>query len=234
MSVAGAVRGVIVRPLATFTSLRQAPRWLGALLLATAISAVSWAALYSTETGRIALLDQWERMAFAVGQTMDDAGYERLQRLSGRGVQYAIGRALLLGPVVAAVVAGLIQVISRRLTMDGVRPTYRQALAVTAHAGIILALRDAVAAPMAYVQETTASATTLGRWFPLLDEASMAARFVGSLDGFVLWWAAVVGIGTAVLFGWSARRAAAAAMGTFAAVAGVVAAAVGVLRGTSF
>jgi hypothetical protein len=234
MSVAGAVRGIIVRPQATFASLRREPAWLGALLLATAISALSWAALYSTETGRIALVDQWERTAFAVGRVVDDSGYERLQRLSGGGVQYAIGRALLLVLVVAAVVAGLIQAISRRLAVDGVLPTYRQALAVTAHAGIILALRDAVGAPLAYVRETTASATTLGLWLPFLDEASTAARFVGSLDGFVLWWAALVGVGTAALCGLSARRAAAAAMGTFAAAAGVVAAVLGVLRGTNF
>ena len=231
MTVAGAVRGVIVRPQATFAALRQAPMWLGALVVTTTISAVSWAALYSTETGRIALVDQWERTAFAVGRPVDDAGYERLQRLSGRGVQYSVVRALALGPVVTFAVGALILAASRRLTPVGGRPAFRQCLAVAAHAGVILALRDATAAPLAYIRETTASATTVGVWFPLLDEASTAARFVGSLDVFVLWWAALVGIGTAVLCQRSARRTAAAAMGTFAAGAGVVAGVLGLVGG---
>lgn len=231
MTVAGAVRGVIVRPRATFASLRQAPRWLGALVAATAVSAASWAVLYSTETGRIALVDQLERVAYAVGQDVDDASYARLQRLGARGVQYSLGRALVLGPMVAVAVAGLVLVVSRRLAGRAARPTFRQCLAVTAHAGLILALRDATAAPLAYVRETTASATTLGLWFPLLDEASAAARFLGSLDLFVLWWAALVGIGTAALCERSASRTALAAMGTFAAGAGMVAGVLAVAGG---
>jgi hypothetical protein len=231
MTVAGAVCGVVVRPRATFGQLRETPVWLGALIVSTVVSAASWGALYSTGTGRIALVDQWERTAFAIGQGVDDAGYGRLQRLSSRGVQYSLGRALVLGPVVAAAVAALMLGVSRRLAPKGSPPTLRQCLAVAVHAGVILALRDATAAPLAYLRETTASATTLGLWFPLLDEASTGARFVGSLDVFVLWWAALVGIGTATLCGRSAKRTAAAAVGTFAAGAGVVAVVIGLAGG---
>jgi hypothetical protein len=233
MTAAGALRGVFVRPQTTFEALVLAPAWIAALTVATAISAAAWAIVYSTETGRIALVDQFERTAFAVGHGVDDAGYARLQHLSDSGVEYALGRAFVLGPVVAFAVAGLVSVAARRLAPAGVRPTFRQALAVTAHAGMVLALRDATAAPLALVRETTASATTVGVWFPLLDEASTAARFVGSLDLFVLWWAALIGMGTAVLCGRSPRRAAAAAIGTFAAGAGAVAAVVGLMRGGS-
>jgi hypothetical protein len=233
MTVAGAVRGVILRPRNTFEALRHAPQWAAVLVLTTTVSAISWAILYSTETGRIALVDQWERAAFAVGRAVDDTGYERLRRISANGVQYSLGRALVLGPVVTFAVAGVVLLAARRLSPVGARPTFEHGLAVTAHAGVILALRDAVGAPLAYVRETTASASTLGIWLPLLDEASIAARFAGSLDVFVLWWAALVGIGTAVLCGRSTRRSAAAAMGTFAAGAGVVAAALGLMRGGS-
>ena len=231
MTVAGAVRGVIVRPLATFASLRQAPRWVGAMGVAAAISAVSGAALYSSETGRIALVDQWERTAFAVGQDVGDEGYARLQRLSALGVQYSLGRALVLGPGVTLVVGLIVLAVSRRLAPTGGRPSLRQCLAVTAHAGMILALRDATAAPLAYVRETTASATTLGQWLPLFDDGSTAARLAGSLDAFILWWAALIGLGTAVLCERSPRRTAAAAIGTFAAGAGVAAGVVGLVGG---
>ena len=205
--------------------------WLGALVVATTVSAGSWAALYSTATGRIALVDQWERTAFALGRPLDDAGYARLQRLSSRGVQYSLVRALAVGPALTTVVAVLILAVSRRLASAGLRITFRQCLAVAAHAGVVLALRDAVAAPLAYVRETTASATTVGQWFPMLDEATTAARFVGSLDAFVLWWVALVGIGTAILCERSTRRSAAAALGTFAAGAGVMAGVLGLVGG---
>ena len=231
MTVVGAVRGVLVRPQTTFAALRQAPMWLGALVVATIISAASWAAFYSTETGRIALVDQWERTSFALGRPVDDAAYARLHRLSRRGVQYSLARALVLGPVVTVGVGVLLLAVSRRLAPGGVQVDFRQCLAIAAHAGVVLALRDAVAAPVAYVRETTASATTVGQWFPMLDEASTAARFVGSLDAFVLWWAALLGIGLAILCQRSARRSAAAAMGTFAAGAGVVAGVIGLIGG---
>ena len=96
---------------------------------------------------------------------------------------------------------------------------------------MILALRDVTAAPLAYVRETTASATTLGQWLPLLDEASTAARLAGSLDAFILWWAALIGVGMAVLCERSPRRTAAAAMGTFAAGASVAAGVIGLVGG---
>ena len=183
-----------MRPRATFASLRQAPRWLGALVAATVVSASSWAALYSTETGRIALVDQWERVAYAVGQNVDDAGYARLQRLGARGVQYSLGRALVLGPVVAVAVAGLVLAVSRRLAASAARPTFGQCLAVSAHAGVILALRDAAAAPLAYVRETTASATTMGSWFPLLDEASRRGVWLAAASEVARWWSAKEGL----------------------------------------
>jgi hypothetical protein len=231
MTVACAVRKVIVRPLAAFASLKQAPRWLGVMTLATTLSAVSGAALYSTDTGRIALVDQWERTAFALGQDLDDQGYARLQQMSARGVEYSLGRALVLGPVVTVATGLIVLAVSRRLSPHAARPTLRQSLAVAAHAGVILALRDVTAAPLAYVRETTASATTLGQWLPLLDEASTAARLAGSLDAFVLWWAALVGVGTAVLCDRSPRRTAAAAIGTFAAGATVTAGVIGLVGG---
>jgi hypothetical protein len=59
-----------------------------------------------------------------------------------------------------------------------------------------------------YARETTASATTVGTWFPSLDEASPAARFLGAIDLFTLWWAVVLGIGVAVLSGRRARTCA--------------------------
>jgi hypothetical protein len=222
MTVFDRVRGVLLRPRSTFDAVVDVPRWLSVLALCTVTSAAAWAGLLATETGRIALVDQWERLAVATGRPVDDAGFADLQRWSRYGPAYAAGRALAVGPGLAVVSGVALWLASRRFA--GARlPTFRQCVAVSSHAGVILAVRDLLAAPAAFARETTASATTLGLWFPGLDEVSMAARFLGGLDVFMLWWAALVGLGFAALCGVSTRRAVVGTWGTLAAVAGVLA-----------
>jgi hypothetical protein len=230
MTVSDGVRGVLLRPRSTFDAVVGAPHWMGVLALCTVASAAAWTGLLATETGRIALVDQWERTAVAIGQTVDDAAYADLQRWSNSGTIYAGGRALAVGPGLAAVAAAALWLASRRISRS-TPATFRQCLAVAAHAGVILAVRDLVAAPVAFAWETTASVTTLGLWFPGLDEASVVARFLGGLDAFMLWWTALLGIGLAALCGISARRAVAGTWTTLAALAGVTAVVVDIVSG---
>ena len=93
------------------------------------------------------------------------------------------------------------------------------------HAGVILALGRLVAAPLVYARETTASATTLGSWFPGFDEASPIARFLGAIDLFTVWWAVVLGIGLAILSGRRARNVAVGLVSLYVGVALIAAAA---------
>jgi hypothetical protein len=116
---------------------------------------------------------------------------------------------------------------------DGTAPvTFRQSLAVAAHAGVILALRQLVAAPAGYLRESTSSATSLGSWFPGLDEASPIARFLGAIDLFVLWWIVVLAIGTAVLFQKRVRPVAGTFVGVYAGLALLLAAAMALSGGS--
>ena len=69
------------------------------------------------------------------------------------------------------------------------------------HAGVILALGRLVAAPLSMRGKRTASATTLGAWFPSFDEASPLARFLGAHRPVHVWWVVVLAIGVAVLYG---------------------------------
>jgi hypothetical protein len=54
---------------------------------------------------------------------------------------------------------------------------------------------------LAYARETTASAISLGAWFPGLDASSPLARALGFADLFVLWWIVLLGIAAAMLYG---------------------------------
>jgi hypothetical protein len=183
-----------------------------------------------TDVGRQALVDQLERTALAFGRPVDDAQYARFVEVSRNGPMYAAVRALATGPVLAfaasALIFGLFTVVA------GGKATYRQALAVTVHAGVILALRQVVATPMNYAYESLASPATLTVFAPMLDEASAAARLLGAIDVFVIWWLVVLALGVALLYGRPARATVAAFVGAYVGFAVLLAIAMVVSGGT--
>ena len=177
--------------------------------------------------GRQALVDQWERTATAFGQPVDDAEYARLEQLSDQAsVGYAIVTAVLSGPVLTFGVAGVLLLAFRGAS-------FRQVMAVATYAGVILMLRQIIAAPVGYLRESTTTATTLGGWFSTLDEASPVARFLGALDVFVIWWAIVLAIGVAVLYRRRARTMVITFVGVYAALALLLAIAMAVTGGNA-
>jgi hypothetical protein len=104
---------------------------------------------------------------------------------------------------------------------------------VTAHASVILAIREVLSVPVSVMREATGGATSLGLWFPALDTASFAGRFIGALDVFVMWWAVLLAIGLSVLYGREARRLAVTFLGVYAGVALLIAVTMTALGGTT-
>ena len=222
--------GVIRSPRITFRAAAAVPRWAGLVVVLTLAMAAGQAIVLATDVGRTALVDQWERTALSFGQDVDDARYAQLQTLSRSGPVYGVATALIYGPVVTVVVASLVFVVFRSRTDRVV--SYPQVLSVIAHASVILAIRQVVAAPISYLRETTASATSLGAWFPALDAASAVGRFVGAFDVFVLWWVVLLALGVAVLYERRARPLAATFLGVYAGMALLLAATMTALGGT--
>jgi Yip1 domain len=229
--------GVIHAPRATFESLAAAPRWGDVLVLTFLVTALSSAFLFETETGRLALLDQWERTALAFGQPVGDSEYATLFRASDNGAVYAIASAFASGPMFAIALSGILFTLFRRLpaqqtdSRDGVR--FQQVLAVVVHAGVILTLRQVIAAPVVYARETLASPTTLNLFFASLNETSPLARFFGVVDLFVIWWIAVLAIGMSVLCRKPAHRLALSFMGAYVVMAGILTLAMALTGGTA-
>ena len=231
MSVSARILGVLRRPRQTLQEVASHPRWAPLLVTLTLVTAAAGAAVSATEVGQLALVDQWERTALAFGQAVDDSRYADLLAWSRLGPAVAAGNALLAGPGLALVVSLLVFAWLRLRgaaaandATQGNTVSYSQVLAVVVHAGVVLAVGRLVAAPLVYARETTASATTVGAWFPSLDEASPAARFLGAIDLFTLWWALVLGIGVAVLSGRRARTCALGIMSVYVGLALVAAA----------
>jgi len=195
--------GVIHSPTATFAAVAAHPRWLGVLVLTLAINAACGIALMRTDAGRQAFVDQMVRRTEAIGNQVSDVQYAMFERMSERGVMFVAAGTLIGSVVGVAALAGLLLGVFN-VGFDG-RASYRQLFAVVAHSGVILAVRSLFATPLNYARESFASPTTVGVFFPMLDEASAAARFLGFIDLFFVWWVIVLAIGVSVLYRRSAR-----------------------------
>ncbi|MSO81931.1 MAG: hypothetical protein EXQ53_01345 [Acidobacteria bacterium] len=251
------VVGTIRSPRATCETVARAPRWCGVLTLTFLVTTGCTALLLETDAGQLALLDQWERAVFALGQTIDDVQYAAMEDASRHGTAYAALSSLVGGPFLVAGLSALIftvfrpsRVVGRVARRVAKRPdepvlvgrsasadrlgavTYRQVLALVSHAGVILALRQVVAAPVAYARETLASPLTMGVFASALNEASALARFLGILDLFVIWWLIVLAIGVSVLYRRPAPRLAAVFVGAYVTLAVVLTAVMAVTGGT--
>jgi hypothetical protein len=224
------VAGVVRSPRALFRTVIAWPTWAGMMALTFAVSLGCGVAFMLTDVGRQALVDQLERTALAFGRDVDETQYAQFRDVSRNGVTYAAVRALVSGPVLAcgaaAVIFGLFT------TLGGGEATYRQALAVTVHAGVILAVRQVVAMPVNYARETLSSPATLTMVVPMLDEASPAARFFGAIDLFVVWWLVVLALGVALLYRRPVGATAAAFVGAYVGFAVLLAIAMVLSGGT--
>jgi hypothetical protein len=77
---------------------------------------------------------------------------------------------------------------------------FKQVYAIVVHSGIVLAALALFTTPLAYARQTLSSATNLAVFFPFLDDASFAARLLGSIDLIYIWWMVSVSIGLGVLY----------------------------------
>jgi hypothetical protein len=77
--------------------------------------------------------------------------------------------------------------------------------------------------PLNYARESLSSPTNLAVFAPFLDEGSLAARFLGMIDLFLVWWVVVLAIGLAVLYRRLAGPVAFWLLGADVGIAGVIA-----------
>ena len=224
------VLGILHSPRITFEAVARAPRWFGVVALTFLVTTGCTAILLETAVGQLALLDQWERTMSAFGQTIDDVQYAAMEDASQNGAAYAGLISLASGPLLAVGLSGLFFGIFRAAAPSVV--TYRQVLAVVAHAGVILALRQVIAAPITYARETLGSPMTMGVFFTMLNEASWPARFFGIIDLFVVWWIMVLAVGMSVLYHRPARRLAGVFVGAYVTLAVVLAVVMAMTGGT--
>lgn len=189
--------GIITAPRATYESVVAHPRWFGMLALTAIAMALLVGGFLSTEVGREAWIEASANSPFSgpPGEERDEA----MRRMSAFAGYMAAGSMLVMMPLVAAAIGGLIfAVFNAALGGDA---SFRQVFAVVVHAGPIGFLAQLFTIPLNYARGTMASATNLGVLTSgFLDEASVAGRMLGMIDFFVIWQLIVLSMGLAVLY----------------------------------
>ena len=162
----------------------------------------------------------------ALGGRVDDAAYAALQAHPPLLVYLTSGGRLLLTPGITLLVAAGLTTLA---ALDGVKVRYGVALAITVYASLVLALQQVVVTPLHFIRESLTSPTNIGGLLPVLDEGSLPARWLGSIDVFGLWWVWLLAIGLAAATGRPARRYAARLLMAYIGIAALVAAVFAVL-----
>lgn len=190
--------GVIFSPRATYAEIVRRPRWFGALAFVIVVGSGATYALMSTEKGQSMMVEQQVRQREAFGRPVTDEQFAQIERFAPYGKYFAVGFQVVGVPLISAVIAGLVfAVFNALMGGDG---TFKQVYAIVAHSGVITTVSALFGLPLAYARESLSGATNLGVFAPFLDDNTFAARALGSIDLFLLWWIVSLAIGLGVLY----------------------------------
>ncbi len=219
--------GVIFSPKDTFTAIVARPSWVLALAVVTLIVTVLSFVFLSTEVGQSAWLDQQVRSTEAFTGQVTEQQYSMFESMMPT-VRYWAGITLVMIPLFNLVIAGILLAVFN--AMLGGSASFKQVAAVLAHSGAVSIVQQLFIFPLNYARESMTSATNLGLLVPFLDEGNLIARFLGTIDLFIIWWLLVMAIGLGVLY----RRKTAPIFWSFMGVYVVIALVIAlVMRGAS-
>lgn len=193
--------GVIFSPSDTLRGVVVRPRPAGILLLVCVVAGLSTGLFQMTERGRQATVDmQVQQMEMRSGAPVTPEMYAQFERFSPYLGYVSIVSTFVMVPAMTMLFAGLCWALFN--TILGGTAEFRQVLGVVAHSQVILALGALLSAPIQYVQgiQSVAGPFNLGALAPMLEPGTFLASFLSAISVFVLWQAAVTGVGLAILY----------------------------------
>jgi len=218
------VFGVLTSPRATYADVAARPRSLGVFVVVLAITIASSTWLLSTEVGQKALIDQQLQTAEAFGRPIPDAQYEQLKRFVGYSMYFAAVGQLIFLPLAALAIAGVaFAIFNGGLGADA---AFKQVFAIVAFSGVLIGLKTLFSTPLNYARESLSSPATLTAVLPFFEDNTFAARLLGSIDLFYIWWMVNLAIGLGVLY----KRRTAPIATTFLLVYGAIALTIAAVR----
>ncbi len=228
LSLAQRIVGVIFSPRSTFESVAAWPKWGGAFLVTMLTGVVLWSAFLFSPVGSQAFQDQIttqaERAAAQRGQNPAQA-VENTQKMFPviRGITIA---AVIVVPIVLfLVISGILFGVFGAILGGG--GTFKQVLALVAHAGVVQMVAGIFILVMNYLRGSMTSMTNLGVFVPMLPEDSFVVHFLGAIDLVWLWYLSILAIGLGVLY----RRKTSSIVVSFLSLYLVVAIIIAVIKG---
>jgi hypothetical protein len=190
--------GVLFSPRAVYADVSAQPRSAGVLLVVTLITAGGLFLFLSTAVGKEAWIDAAVLQQESIGRTVTDVQYAGLEATARYAAPLFAGLGVVALPALCALVAG-VALAAFNAGLGG-SATFRQVFAIVAHSGIVVAVSQLFNLPLAYARQTMAGAANLAVFAPFLDESSFAARLLGAIDLFLIWWTISLSIGLGVLY----------------------------------
>jgi hypothetical protein len=209
--------GILMSPRDTFAEVVTRPQWLGMMILVLVVTAVFTGGFLMTQVGQTAYLDTIAEKAQQAGRTISEAEWALQEKMAPNMGYISAGSTLFIVPVMWLAISGLLfAVFNVALGGDA---TFKQVFAVLVHSSAITVVQQLFVTPLNYVRESMTSATNLAVFLPMLDESGFLAKFLGTLDLFMIWSVVVLAIGLSVLY---RRKTGPIAIGLFV-VYGIVA-----------
>jgi hypothetical protein len=213
---APALRSRVVRtftsPARLFAEFHDGSPWLGVLAISTLVAMVAAATLPADYFLR-EMVDPVTRLGKPVQITSSPAEIVRWGRYR------QVLSALAMHPLIPFALAGLLSLVFTVLGRG--RATFRQYLAVSAHALLIPALGTVIAIAMRLMSSDPSAEPTVAKLLWFAGPAVARNAFLASLNVFSLWMLIVLGVAVAVLDGRpSWIRPATALLGIYMLLAG--------------
>jgi hypothetical protein len=216
LSLAQRFIGVLTSPRSTFESVVSFPRWFGIFAVTVALSIVTSTAFFWSEVGQSAFIEQMKAGNPAVT--------DQQAQMAITVTKYATPIA---GPIFALLfllaIAGILMGV---FAITGGSASFKQVLAVVAHAGVVSTLAQVVLMIANYFRGSMVSVTSLQGLGQAFAEHGFMAGFLGAIDLWWFWYLFVLAIGLGVLY----RRRTAPIYVSFLAIYLVIALAVGAFK----
>lgn len=196
--------GILLRPQEAFQLVCQKPNWLRVLAVNLLINAVTTSLFLKSAVGmelvRNNQLDNYNR----IRDQITASAYDQLVSNHERALP-SLWLTQPWGDAISNILSmfalgGLLFAICTAVFGPG-RATSRSILAVMSYSLVILTIGRVFSTCLMYVTRSVAAGTTLGVFLPTVDEASSIYLVASHIDLMGVWWAAVLGIGVAVLYG---------------------------------
>ena len=208
--------GVLTSPKSTFESVVSFPRWFDIFAVTVALSIVASTAFFWSEVGQSAFIEQMK----SSNASMPDQQVQMAVTVT----KYATP---IIGPIFAMLfllaIAGILMGV---FAITGGSASYKQVLAVVAHAGVVSTLAQVVIVIANYFRGSMVSITSLQGLGQAFAEHGFMAGFLGAIDLWWFWYLLILAIGLGVLY----RRRTAPIFLSFTALYLVIAVAVGAFK----